>query len=81
MKVKYIFLSAIASVVALSSCSDALDMAPAGYIDMSTIWKDNDRVGAYLNAIYSGSYVTDSGILLPILRLPCRMMRGMRTQK
>ena len=55
MKVKYIFLSAIASVVALSSCSDALDMAPAGYIDMSTIWKDNDRVGAYLNAIYSGS--------------------------
>ena len=62
MKVKYIFLSAIASVVALSSCSDALDMAPAGYIDMSTIWKDNDRVGAYLNAIYSGSYVTDKGI-------------------
>lgn len=62
MKVKYIFLSAIASVVALSSCSDALDMAPAGYIDMSTIWQDNDRVGAYLNAIYSGNYITDKGI-------------------
>ena len=55
MKVKYIFLSAIASVFALGSCSDALDMAPAGYIDLSTIWKDNDKVGSYLNAIYSGS--------------------------
>ena len=76
MKVKYIFLSAIASVVALSSCSDALDMAPAGYIDMSTIWKDNDRVEVMLQTKES-----DSGILLPILRLPCRMMRGMRTQK
>ena len=74
MKVKYIFLSAIASVVALSSCSDALDMAPAGYIDMSTIWKDNDRVMLQTKE-------SDSGILLPILRLPCRMMRGMRTQK
>ena len=76
MKVKYIFLSAIASVVALSSCSDALDMAPAGYIDMSTIWKDNDRVEVMLQTKES-----DSGILLLILRLPCRMMRGMRTQK
>ncbi|MDD3107597.1 MAG: RagB/SusD family nutrient uptake outer membrane protein [Alistipes sp.] len=53
MKIKYFILSAVTSVLALGACSDALDMAPSGNIDMEDVWKDHDKVGAYLNTCYA----------------------------
>ena len=52
MKIRYIFLSLAASAMAMSSCSDALDIAPDGKLDESEIWLDNAKVGAYVNTCY-----------------------------
>ncbi len=35
-----------------SSCSSELDQAPAGKLSLDDIWKDNDKVSAYLNTCY-----------------------------
>ena len=52
MKIKYIFLFLTAAVMAMSSCSDALDISPDGKLDESEIWLDNAKVGAYVNTCY-----------------------------
>lgn len=38
--------------MAVSSCSDALDISPDGKLDESEIWLDNAKVGAYVNTCY-----------------------------
>lgn len=38
--------------LAFTSCSDVLDQAPDGKMDLSEVWVDNDKVGAYLNTCY-----------------------------
>ena len=37
----------------LSSCSDALDVAPSGDISLEEVFSDNDRTMYYLNTCYS----------------------------
>lgn len=41
------------SILVLSSCEEALDMAPDGKLTMDEIFTDNDKVGAFLNSCYS----------------------------
>ena len=53
MKIKNIYFALIALILALSSCSEALDMAPDGKLTMDDIFADNDKVGAFLNSCYS----------------------------
>ncbi|WP_423128738.1 RagB/SusD family nutrient uptake outer membrane protein [Gaoshiqia sp. Z1-71] len=53
MKIKNIYVALIALILALSSCSEALDMAPDGKLTMDDIFADNDKVGAFLNSCYS----------------------------
>lgn len=53
MKCKnYIYLLFIASCAILSSCSSTLDQAPDGKTTLEEIFKDNDKVAAYLNTCY-----------------------------
>lgn len=53
MKIKNIYSAFFALVLILSSCSDALDMAPDGKLKMEEVFADNDKVGAFLNSCYA----------------------------
>ena len=53
MKTKYIILSVIASVFALSSCSDLLDIPRKGVIDNNTYYKDDSEIESSGIAMYS----------------------------
>lgn len=59
MKVKYIYMLGIASLMTMASCSGVLDIEPDGRIDIDDVWKDNDMTGAYLNGCYN--YYADNG--------------------
>lgn len=53
MKVKYIYMLGIASLMTMASCSGVLDIEPDGRIDIDDVWEDNDMTGAYLNGAYN----------------------------
>lgn len=53
MKVKYIYMLSIASLMTMASCSGVLDIEPDGRIDIDDVWEDNDMTGAYLNGCYN----------------------------
>ena len=48
--------------LAFTSCSDVLDQAPDGKMDLSEVWVDNDKVGAYLNTATRTSRCTMTNI-------------------
>ncbi|MDP4201083.1 MAG: RagB/SusD family nutrient uptake outer membrane protein [Bacteroidota bacterium] len=48
----YIYTFFIASCAFLSSCNSALDQAPDGKLSLDEVFKDNDKVAAYLNTCY-----------------------------
>jgi len=53
MKINYRYTLLIVGLLfILSSCEDALDMAPDGKLSMDDIFVDNDKVGAFLNSCY-----------------------------
>ena len=52
MKMRYKLFSTVVSLFLLSSCGGILDIAPDGKISLDDVWKDNDKVGAYLNTCY-----------------------------
>lgn len=54
MKKRYNLFAAVlmAMPLALTSCSDVLNMAPGGNMNLEEIWQDNDKVSAYLNTCY-----------------------------
>ena len=54
MKKRYNLFAAIlmAMPLALTSCSDVLNMAPGGNMNLEEVWQDNDKVSAYLNTCY-----------------------------
>lgn len=54
----YILLIII-SCGTFSSCSSCLDQAPDGKISLDDVWKDNDKVSAYLNTCYE--YMSGKG--------------------
>lgn len=49
-KIKY--LAGIYILVFCISCNKALDMAPAGKIDLNDVFSDEEKVGAFLNTCY-----------------------------
>lgn len=62
MKVKKLYiLLGMSSLLAMSSCSDVLDIAPDGRIDIDDVWEDNDMTGAYLNGCYN-YYANNGGL-------------------
>lgn len=61
MKVKYIYMLSIASLITMTSCSGVLDIEPDGRIDIDDVWEDNDMTGAYLNGAY-GYYYNNTGL-------------------
>lgn len=56
----YILFFAILCGV-FSSCSDELNQAPTGKLSMDDIWKDNDKVSAFLNTCYQNT--TAKGVM------------------
>lgn len=54
MKKTYKLLAAalMALPLGLTSCSDVLNQAPGGNMDLDEVWQDNDKVAAYLNTCY-----------------------------
>jgi hypothetical protein len=50
---KRLFTPLLLFFLVFTSCSDVLDMAPDGKIPIDEIFKDHDKVGAYLNSCYS----------------------------
>ena len=61
MKVKYIYMLSIASLMTMASCSGVLDIEPDGRIDIDDVWEDNDMTGAYLNGCYN-YYANNGGL-------------------
>lgn len=55
----YTVLAGLVAIMALNSCEDALDMAPAGYLSIQEIFQDNDKTSAYLNSCYE--YIPEGG--------------------
>ncbi len=53
MRIKYITLVLLMSLLTLSSCKKVLDMAPDGKLTMDDVFTDNDKVSAFLNSCYS----------------------------
>ena len=49
---KLIFGWMLVAFLAINACSDALDMAPDGKTSLDEIFRDNERVAAYLNTCY-----------------------------
>jgi hypothetical protein len=58
---KLYILALIISCATFSSCSSELDQAPDGKISLEDVWKDNDKVAAYLNTCYQ--YMSGKGDL------------------
>ena len=53
MKYKnYLYLLFVAFCAFFSSCSSVLDQAPDGKTTLEVVFKDNDKVAAYLNTCY-----------------------------
>lgn len=50
--VKLVFILLVSSLC-FSACKKALDMAPDGKISLDEVFKDNDKVEAFLNSCYS----------------------------
>lgn len=53
MKLKNLLYAFLLASLAVTSCKDALDMAPDGKLSMDEIFADNDKTGAFLNSCYS----------------------------
>lgn len=55
MKTKYIstLIALVAVAISLSSCTEALDVAPDGRVSLDDVFADNDKTGAYLNTCYA----------------------------
>ncbi len=62
---KLYILALIISCATFSSCSSELDQAPDGKISLEDVWKDNDKVAAYLNTCYQ--YMSGKGNLYYLL--------------
>ncbi len=51
---KYIiWIGVFVSMLTMDSCKNALDMAPDGKLTLEEIFKDHDKVGAFLNSCYN----------------------------
>lgn len=53
MKLRYLFILSCAGLLSLQSCSDVLDKAPDGKLALEEVWKDHNKVGAFLNSCYN----------------------------
>ena len=53
MKLRYILILSCAGLLSLQSCSDVLDKAPDGKMALEEVWKDHNKVGAFLNSCYN----------------------------
>lgn len=53
MHIKHILLPLVCVILSVSSCKNALDMAPDGKLTMEEIFADNDKTGAFLNSCYA----------------------------
>ncbi len=53
MKIKFIYILLTLFILTLSSCKKALDLAPEGKLSMTDIFTDNNKVGAFLNSLYT----------------------------
>ena len=42
-----------AGLLSLQACSDVLDKAPDGKMALEEVWKDHNKVGAFLNSCYN----------------------------
>ncbi len=59
-KIYAVFAGLILLGGTMSSCQDALDAAPDGYLTLDDIFNDNDLTGAYLNSCYA--YIPAGGV-------------------
>ncbi|GAB3280650.1 RagB/SusD family nutrient uptake outer membrane protein [Larkinella harenae] len=53
MKLKQLLYACMLASFTVTSCKDALDMAPDGKLTMDEIFADNDKTGAFLNSCYA----------------------------
>lgn len=53
MKLRYILMLSCAGLLSFQSCSDVLDQAPDGKMALEEVWKDHNKVGAFLNSCYN----------------------------
>jgi hypothetical protein len=49
---KYLYIVCEFILLSLTSCSSELNQAPDGKISLDDVWKDNDKIAAYLNTCY-----------------------------
>ena len=61
MQMKWItYLTGLYLAIGLISCNKALDMAPAGKIELTDVFADEEKVGAFLNTCYN--FIPSKGV-------------------